>query len=197
MIGGIGAFVFAAAMAALLFIPNLPPAVSTWITPAWILALLIALVGLAFSGRAGSKRASLAVLLVIAGVAVFIAGLYLNNQTITGLLRPNPLTAFEEHLTWVLIMYALMVVFLLALAMMSLTMIAQIFAGDVMWCIAGLVMLVWGLGGAAALVLQVAAAQTGDGDLGLLGLRIQGYALYVQIGAWVLTGLALFTNRRG
>lgn len=196
MIGGIGAFIFAVAMAALMFMNNMPAAVAKWITPVWILALLIALVGLAYSGRAGSKRASLAILLVIAGVGAFIAGLYMTGQTIGGLLQPNPLNAFEAHLTWVLIMYALIVVFLLVLAMMSLSMIGQVLSGGVIWAVAGIVMLVWGLGGAAALVLQVAAAQTGNGEWGLLGLQIQDYALYVQIGAWVLTGIALFTNRQ-
>ena len=196
MIGGIGAFIFAVAMAALMFVTNMPAVVGKWITPVWIVALLIALLGLAFSRKAGHKRASLTVLLLIVGVGAFIAGLYMTDQTAVGLLQPNPLNAFEAHLTWVLIMFALIVVFLLSLALMSLSMIAQIMTGGAVWAVAGLVMLIWCLAGAAGLVLQVAAAQTGDGELGLLGLQIQGYALYAQVCAWVLTGIALFSNRR-
>lgn len=198
MIGGIGALIFAAAMAALLFLTNMPPIVAKWITPVWLIALLLGMSGLWYSGRAGGRRAMLAMLMVIVTVGAYVAGVYITGQSITSILQPNPLGVFEEHTNWTAILFACMVVFLLLLALCSLSMVGQILSGGIFWALAGIVMLVWSLAGAASLALMVAGPATGNIEWALLGFKILGYGLFVQIAAWVLAGLAMFSGgRRG
>ncbi len=196
MIGGIGALIFAAAMAALLFLTDMPLVVAKWITPVWLIALLMALVGLWYSGRAGGRRMMLVLLMFIVGVGVYVAGLYVNGLDIMSILQPHPLNAFAEHANWVVIMFVVIAVFLLLMILPSISMIASLLSGAILWGLAGIVMLVWSVAGAAALimtVLEVAAGQTG---LAAHGQMILKYFYYVNIAAWVLAGLAMFSGGR-
>lgn len=202
MIGGLGALIFAAAMAALMFVSDLPALAMRWITPVWLIALLMALVGLWYSGRAGGRRMVLVLLMFFVGVGVYIGGLYLNGMDIKSILQPRPLNAFTEHATWGLIMFVVIAVFLLTLILPSIAMLASILSGSVLWALAGLAMLVWSVAGAAALIMivlevaEVVEAAEGQQGLALQGLMILKYALYVQIGAWTLAGFAMFSGGR-
>jgi hypothetical protein len=196
MIGGIGAFIFAAAMAALLFVTDLPPWATRWITPVWLIGLLMALVGLWYSGRAGGRRMVLVLLMFIVGVGVYIAGLYMNGMDIKSILQPRPLNAFAEHANWVVIMFVVIAVFLVLMILPSISMIASILSGAILWGLAGLAMLVWSVAGAAALIMTVLEVAGGMAGLAAQGQMILKYALYVNIGAWALAGFAMFSGGR-
>ena len=173
-----------------------------WITPVWLIALLMALVGLWYSGRAGGRRMVLVLLMFFVGVGVYIGGLYLNGLDIKSILRPDPLAALEDHGKWGAIMLVVIAVFLLTLILPSIAMLASILSGGVLWALAGLAMLVWSVAGAAALIMivleaaEVVEAAEGQQGLAAQGLMILQYALYVQIGAWALSGIAMFSGGR-
>ena len=202
MIGGLGAFIFAAAMAVLLFVTDLPAWATRWITPVWLIALLMALVGLWYSGRAGGRRMMLVLLMYIVVVGVYIAGLYINGMDIQSILQPRPLNAFVEHADWGVIMFVVIAVFLLTMILPSIAMIGSILSGAIFWALAGIAMFVWSVAGAAALIMMVleaagvVEAAVGQQGLGAQGLMILTYVLYVNIAAWALAGFAMFSGGR-